>query len=333
MPAIRDRTTAEVLCFTHHLDNYDKTNEQHKTLESLRICELSEKYGYEVVDIRPSWRKYLELHHLPLTALLGDHIHLNPAGKALMASMVIPHLRYDPQPPAGPDRVRYYNAAGKLLGGSFDDAAAAALGNPFRFEFEGNRVDVVAAAAGPFGTAKILIDGKKPSAFRQCYAMTRCSGVPGGGWPAVRCVTLGEGVVAEDWEMTILHANKDWSEFEFAVKGSVTGPDGKGNNREKFVSNSGRLIIEPNTTSFDLLKKPAPPGCKARWSVYGTFCDEWKPAGIADSAKENVYTLVQGLPNGKHVLEIVPNGDGDLPVRYLVAYQPLSPAKSAPGTQ
>jgi hypothetical protein len=328
--AIRNRTTAEVLTFTEHVDYHaDKRLDK----EGARIRELSEKYGYEVVDLRPSWWKYLEVHHMDRMALLSDHSHPNPAGKAVMASMVIPHLRYDPQrQTAAPNRVRYYDAAAKLLQNSFDRAAISSLEKPLRFEFQGNRVDVVAAAVGPFGTANLLIDGKKPSAFRELYAMTRCSGVPGGGWPAVRRVTLGEGVVPENWEMSILRANKDWSCFEFEVKGSVTGPDGQGNNKQTFTSNSGRLIIEPGTTSFDLgkNKKPAPPGYKAKWSVYGTSLDEWKPREIADKAKENLYTLAQGLSNGKHVLEIVPNGDGDLPVRYLVVYQPMPPAKLAP---
>ena len=61
------------------------------------------------------------------------------------------------------------------------------------------------------------------------------------------------------------------------------------------------------------------------------FLDKWKPQDIAEPAKENLYTLAQGLSNGKHVLEIIPNGDGELPVRYLVVYQPLPPAKAAPG--
>ena len=111
-------------------------------------------------------------------ALLSDHSHPNPAGKAVMASMVIPHLQFDPHRRIDAGSGAYYDAAGKLLRGSFDDAAAATLKSPLRFEFEGNRVDVVAAAAGPFGTAKILIDGKKPSTFHELYAMTRSSGAP-----------------------------------------------------------------------------------------------------------------------------------------------------------
>ena len=158
--------------------------------ESARIRELSEKYGYEVVDIRPSWQKYLALHHMDRKELLSDVVHLKPNGVALMASMVVPHLRYDPeQQPAGPDRVRYYDAEGRMLKGSFDDATGVALTRPLRFEFEGNRVDVAAAADGKFGTARILVDGKKPSTFRGMYAATRTNPAPGSWFPAIRCVS------------------------------------------------------------------------------------------------------------------------------------------------
>ena len=111
-------------------------------------------------------------------------VHLKPNGIALMASMVVPHLRYDPQQPrAGPDRVRYYDPKGGVLKGSFDDAAGVALAQPLRFEFEGNRVDVAAAADGKFGTARILIDGKKPSTFRGMYAASRTNSHRAPGFP------------------------------------------------------------------------------------------------------------------------------------------------------
>jgi hypothetical protein len=332
--AVRSRTTAEVLTFTHHIDAGTETNDDRdkNTHESAKIRELSEKYGYEVVDIRPSWQKYLTLHHLDRKELLSDVVHLKPNGVALMASMVLPHLRYDPQqPPVGPDRVRYYDATGSLLKDSFDEAPGVALARPLRFEFEGNRVDVVAPASGNFGTARILIDGQKPSTFRGLYAATRTNAAPGSWFPALRCVELGEGVVPEDWELTITQMNDKCTEFEYEVKGSVTGPDGKGNGKEKFTSNSGRLIVDRETfcfaAAYQIFKKPVPIGFKVTWRVYGTFLDEWKPRAIADPAKENLCTLAQGLPNGKHVLEITPNGDGDLPVRYLVVYQPRPPAR------
>lgn len=329
--AIRNRTTAEVLAFTHHLDAGSKADQEKNTGESAKIREMADKYGYEVVDIRPSWQKYVDLHHMDRKELLRDSVHLKPNGIALMASMVNPHLRYDPQQrPVGPDRVRYYDAEGRLLKGSFDDAQSVALTRPFRFEFEGNRVDVAAAANGKFGTAKILIDGKKPSAFREMYAATRANSAPGSWFPAIRCFELGEGVVPENWELIITAINDKCSEFEYEVKGSVTGPDGKGSSKQKFTSNSGRLIIQPQTSCFEsarqIFKKPVPIGFKVMWSVYAMVPDEWKPQAISDPAKENLYTLAQGMPNGKHVLEITPATVRALQVRYLAVYQPMPPA-------
>lgn len=218
-----------------------------------------------------------------------------------------------------------------MLRSSFDGATGVPLTRPLRFQFEGNRVDVAAAADGNFGTARILIDGKKPSTFRGMYAATRTNSAPGSWFPALRCVELGDGVVPENWELTITRIDDKCTECEYEVKGSVTGPDGKGNSKAKFTSASGRLIIDPETFCFaaahQIFKKPVPVGFKVTWRVYGTFLDEWKPRKIADATKENLSTLAQGLPNGKHVLEIVPNGDGELPVRYLVVYRPMPPAR------
>ena len=94
----------------------------------------------------------------------------------------------------------------------------------------------------------------------------------------------------ENWELTITRMNDQCTEFEYEVKGSVTGADGKGNSKEKFRSTSGRLIIEPDTSSFaaahQIFHKPVPIGFKVAWRIYGTFLDEWKPRRIADAAKE-----------------------------------------------
>lgn len=198
-------------------------------------------------------------------------------------------------------------------------------------------MDVTTTADGKFGTAKILVDGKKPSQCPGVYAATRTNSGIGCWFPAIRCIGLGDNAVPEKWELTVTKISDKCTEFEYEVKGTVTGPDGKGSSKEKFASNSGRLILDPKMFSFDIVrqvfKKPTPVGFKVTWSVYGTFLDELKPQKIADPAKDNVYTLVQGLPNGKHVLEIAPNGNGDLPVRYLTVYQPTPEGATEAGTK
>jgi hypothetical protein len=328
--AVHDRTTAEVLAFTHHIDYCgDRTSYKNLDAESAKIRELAEKYGFETVDVRASWRKYLEVKHLDRRQLLGDGvIHLNKDGQALMAKIALPHLRYiASQPAAGQDRVRYYGASGARLSGSMNDAKGAVLQQPLRIEFEGNRVDVVAMpTTGKLGTAKILIDGQKPSALPGVHAATRSNACPGNWFPALRRVELGGNAVAEKWDLVITKINDQCAQFDYEVHGSITGADGKGNNKQKFVSDSGRLVIDPAWftlgSSYQIFKKSIPAGFRITWKVVENFVNDWKPQPIKDQTKEDLYTLAQGFSNGRHVLEIIPNGDGAVPVNYVVVYQP-----------
>lgn len=42
-----------------------------------------------------------------------------------------------------------------------------------------------------------------------------------------------------------LRCSDDLKNFKFEVSGSVTGADGIGSNTEKFISKSGRVVIDP----------------------------------------------------------------------------------------
>jgi hypothetical protein len=180
--------------------------------------------------------------------------------------------------------------------------------------------------SGKLGTAKILIDGQKPSALPGVYAATRSNACPGNWFPALRRVELGRNAVAEKWDLVITKINDECAQFDYEVHGSVTGADGKGNNKQKFISDSGRLVIDPAWftlgSSYKIFKKSVPAGFHITWKVIEKCVDNWKPQPIKDQTKEDLYTLAQGFSNGRHVLEIIPNGDGDVPVNYVVAYQP-----------
>ncbi len=332
--AIHDRTTADVLVFTHHMQGTKNEGIQkaHDD-ESAKLRELSEKYGYEVVDVRPCWQAYLKNNNLDAFKLVvADLVHLNPDGQVLMAKIAMPHLRYIPNqsPEDGKNHIRYYDASGTLLKGSFDNAQGTILKQPLRIEFEGNRIDIAAMPIdGKLGTAKILIDGKNPSELPGVYATTRTNVCPGNWFPALRRVELGKNTVAEKWDLILTKINENSSAFEYDVKGSVTGPDGHGTSKQKFTSNSGRLAIDPAwftlTASYQIFKKSPPVGFNITWQVIEQFANEWKPQPIKDRTREDLYTLAQGFPNGRHTLEIIPNNDGPLPVRYIVTYQPAQP--------
>ena len=334
---LRSRTTAEMLTLTHHIVGRDDAGrEQYIKVhdnDSEVIRKLADKYGYEVADIRPDWKKQVEANGGNQMLFLSDGTHLSDKGHALMASLVIPHLKFNPeQKPSWHEMVKVYTADGKLWESDKDylPSKGEILSKPFKLQFDGNRVDLIAMPVkdGKPGMAKILIDGKVPSTIPGVYATTRTSQAPKCWWPALRRVDIGSGAapVAEDWTLSFTKVNDNATEFKYELKGSVTGPDGNGKNKEKFTSKSGRMVIDPQwftiTSAFINFKEAPKPGFEVKWKVVAKCVDAWRPNPAADPTKEDRTTLVQGLTNSSHTLEIIPDGDGPLGLRVIVVYQP-----------
>ena len=331
---LRRLTTAEVMPMTHHVSwigngQYQQAHQK----ESQRILEWSDKYGFEAVDIRTDWKRYLQYTKSDGWRLLKDIVHLSPAGETLWAKLTMPHFKYLREAkPDWHDRIRVYTPDGKRF---VSDRAEYPVGRsllkePLRLSFEGSRVDVLAhpAPGAKLGTAKILIDGKAPSSFPELYWATKGSRPPDFFFPMIRRVQLGNAPVLEDWTITFSQIAANGADFQYEVKGSVTGPDGKGNAKEKFVSRSGRLIIDPqwfmipNLVQMVRKGSPYPDGTHCTVSVRANFTDIWKPQLPQNPASEDRCTLACGLANAPHTLEIIPNGDGDLPLWAIVVHRP-----------
>ena len=96
--AVHDRTTAEVLAFTHHIDYCgDRVSYKDLDAESARIRELSEKYGFETVDVRTSWRKVPagEEPRPPPTSRRRRR-PFEPGGQGPDGEIALPHLHTFP---------------------------------------------------------------------------------------------------------------------------------------------------------------------------------------------------------------------------------------------
>jgi len=352
-------TTAEVMPFTHHISWIGNPMHQRgDDRDSEHFIQWSAKYGFEPVDIRTSWKSYLDYKKSTGKEFLKDIIHLAPTGESLWYKITMPHFTYLPATkPYWSDSIKVYTPDGKRFAADEKreyPVVATTLVKPLKLAFEGNRVDVLGApmpGANP-GTANILIDGKAPSAFPELYYATRGSRPPNFFQPMIRRAQVGKDPKIEVWTFTFSKMSKDGTDFEYEVKGSITGPDGKGNAKEKFVSNSGRLILDPQWFWIANLVKgpnkgaPYPDGTSCTVSVCGNFMDVWKPqpavaatpngqvASISWNGfgsvmgmprvegSEDRYTLASGLANGPHTLEILPNGDGPLGLRAIVVYSP-----------
>lgn len=328
---VRRRTASEIALHSDHvtwlpkmpfLDDKEKRNsyEWHNKHSTQWLPAIAQKYGCELIEIREPWKQYIRDNWLQPKDLLSDNIHLNERGNFLLGSLVKRQLRYNPNFPNNlwQDLVKTYVVGkdvkwtnGKLV-----------------LEFEGNRVDVIAAKSTDSKSeqARILIDGKKPSQFPELYTITRPSNAIGVDWPAIIQISWEKPLIVEDWTARITEINEDARKFMFEIVGSKTGFDGSGVSDQKFVSNSGRVVIEPENwwlkNAFEFSRKSTPKGFEIKWEVKPMFVDEYVTPKIEDSTKEYFTTLAQNLSNSKHKLEIIPEPNGILPIQEIRVYRP-----------
>ncbi len=312
---------------------------------------LAQKYNCELVEVREEWKQYLREHKLsPGVLVSGDGVHPNVVGDNLLAALVGRHFRFNPLiPDPWAERVRTYALVHPLdegaddeirftgtpwmLTGNLDDGRMGLGTSPdsaLTLTFTGNRVDILSIPLREhdvkLGTAKIRIDGKPPSADPRLYAYTRPDPTPGSWFPAVLHLEHTAPLVAEDWTMRITAIDEKATHFSYEISGSVTGPDGAGNNQERFVSRSGRIIIKPQdleriTWSHQNMAK-CPVGQEFKWKVIPQFVDTYTPPVATDASRTYAVTVAQGLANTTHTLEIIPNGDGAVPISAIQVYCP-----------
>lgn len=340
---IRRFTTADILLFNDHMNRTGVIPE----LRPKEFAYLAEKYDCEVADVSTEWPQYLKDNHIPTTRLLMDGVHPNDDGFRVLAALIVRHLVYSPLFPSGSyQTVRTYEAKRSVDEGADDEVVfhgtpwtampsgeavgESASGSLF-LKFDGNRVDLVAAydkeaAAGKHGTARVLIDGHPPSENPDLYTITRPSKIIFSNWPCVIRVTHRAPLLVEDWTLKITATNESNTDLQFEVTGSKTGPDGTGTNKELFISKSGRVVIEPRDVNFAaayaLSKRTHPVGYEVHWSVKPQFTDVYQDPVTDDQGKLYITTLAQGLTNGPHTLEIVPNGDGPVRIESIQVYRP-----------
>ncbi len=289
---IRTRTTSEILMQRDHVTKWPVEKPEQKDpmwwdhmMNDVFLPDYAKKYGCGLADVRGQWLSYLKANGLEPKALLKDDVHLNDHGCFVMAEIVKRYLVHKPA----------------LL---TDDAKSSVrtltVGKDHKVEFEGNRVDLVGGKA-----AKVLIDGKSPAEFPECVAFTRTSLSQSYWGPALLRVSSAKPRVLEDWTLKVLEVDEKAEHIRFTVTGSVTGADGEGDSAERFESKSGRVVIEPGDWWIKniqtMTKKAIPPGFEVKWTA----------ALLGDQASG---TVVQGLPNGKHTLEL-PGAEGVTAVR------------------
>ncbi|MGE5610971.1 MAG: SGNH/GDSL hydrolase family protein [Bacillota bacterium] len=317
---VRMRTTAEILMQKDHVTKWPQETPDEKAdkgmwwdymMNHVFLPEIAKKYGCGVCDVRSGWMDYLKTNKLEPKDLLRDGVHLNDQGCYLMAELIKQYLVYRPELPKDS-----WQGMMRTLEVGKD---IAWKDGKLTVEFEGNRVDVLAGKLeGATATARVLIDGKKPSEFAGCYRITRPA--PGPWSPLfVSRVDHEKPLVLEDWTLKITAVDSESKRWSFNVTGSVTGPDGSGSNEQVFVSKSGRVKIDP-AAFFKAGNVPV--GYECKWKVLPMFVDIYATPKVEEASREYATTLAQGLANGTHRLEIISANGKNVPIRAIRVYCP-----------
>lgn len=327
----RSRTTAEIAIVTDHLGSkeYDgkefhSAGEWKEFKRNIFVPLVAEEYDAQLIDITTPWKQYLFTNNFTSQNLLKDGVHPNDHGCYLMSTLVARELVYlaDQQP-----KPKYQNMVREYLIGKDVKFEAGQL----TLEFTGNRIDLIAADKENTATLEVFIDGKKPSEFINTYYHGRSSGCPGVSWPAILNMTSQTLPLLEKWTLTITKVNQANTDFTFKVAGSKTGLDGTGSSQEKFVSNSGRLVIEPKAwmnleRDYEHKGIPVTEGFKIYWKTRPLFVDRYQSPENVDQTIERVTTIVQNIGNKPHTLNLKKSKNGVVPITAIRVYEP--PLKS-----
>ncbi|QDT66997.1 SGNH/GDSL hydrolase family protein [Calycomorphotria hydatis] len=294
----RERTTAEIVLWTSHLnksETLDKDPDNNDRIVAIR--DVAKRYDCMLIDARKNWIEYLQEHNLEPAALLKDSVHLNEDGVKLLGSIVSAELKYEPSLQTG-------KLSGEIRELTLDSPnAISARNGDLIVKFKGNRVTLISDGTGTT-PVEVLLDNKKLDDQKEQWAATRPSAAPKMWMPAFKQVTFENTPVEEKWTLTCLpDSTSDGSKIHFRVEGSVTGEDGEGYSTERFVSKSGRVVIEPKDWHVQWClgyrKIELPEGFQVRWATYPLHTSKYSPQ---PAGTETV--LVQGCENGDHQLTL-----------------------------
>jgi hypothetical protein len=304
---VRERTCADIVLQTDHItrdaslaeptDPASLTPKQWDPwMNHVFLPSTAAKYGACRADIHNLWKDYLRAHQMAASNLLSDAVHLNARGSWLMAQLLNAYLAPLPAKP-GYQPLDNPRVRTKLL--RVEPSAQEAT-----VEFRGTRVDLLFRRDAR-NSVEVTLDGQKPSARGELYGFSRVSAFPQSDWPLLLKVGAQAPLVAERWTLRLSEVSADGKVCRFALSGSVTGEDGAGVSTNRFVSRSGRVVIEPGDWNLaycvSVYKRPLAENWTVAWDAALRGADSAVKPATAPGA-ESVVTLACGLAPGPHTL-------------------------------
>ena len=306
---LRERTCADILLQTDHITRDEMLEEETDPskltpkqwdawMNHVFLPGTAEKYGACRADIHEQWKVYLRKNHLKAADLLKDGVHLNAQGEWLMAELVKAYLA------PLPSRAGYDPFNDTRVRTEFLQLPASAT--TAQVQFDGTRVDVI-FRTGAAVKISVRIDGQKPSSLPELYGFTRVSPYPNSDWPLLLRVGSRAPLVEEQWSVVLSDVADQGHLCHFSLRGSFTGADGEGWCTNHFVSNSGRVTIEPEDWNLAycmaVFGGGLPQGFAATWKSVLRGADE-AAAPPGSPGIEACVTVAQSLKPGHHQLDL-----------------------------
>jgi hypothetical protein len=316
----RERTSAEIVLWTSHLSSREKVDELSKKLDkrSDAILATADKYHCMKINLRKKWCDHLLANNIAVTNLLKDSVHMQKEGCDLYGGFICEELVRDAKLGDNP------TLAGTISSIAMNDPAVkTGPDGSVTLKFTGNRVIAVSDGSGAAGaSAKVLLDGKPMDNVKELWAVTRPSVGPAHIWmPAINNIGFEKTLLEEDWILTCLpDSTPDGKKIHYKIEGSKTGADGEGWSTDRFVSKSGRVIIEPRDWRVEWTlgyrKATLPEGFQVKWKSYPMFTASYEPKPVKTRT-----LLMQGCSNDKHTLTLIPSG-GKLGIKEFIIHSP-----------
>jgi len=308
----RSRSTADIIVASLHLRERDEVISP-ETIDPPQwdaIREVCRDHGVEFVENRREWAIYLQKLGKPIPYLLKDAVHQNDHGALVINENIVRHITKHPDPSYGPDGRERVLRPGEASSVREGESVTKSEGE-IRIRFRGNRVDLLADVQSPGPAFDVLIDGMPAADFP---AFPRTLIVPGPdnhrperGMTADRAphlVRLGEDIVPQDWTIRM---TSDQGDYELI--GSVTGPDGSGNNGADFVSNSGQIRIPTALWRRRLNRDGSYSNRTGDVFTFSVQRATTPTVSFAESGPARV-SLVENAENTWHRIRLVPRGRG-----------------------
>lgn len=354
---LRKHTTADIIVPTIHwrlrgIGNWGKTEDApDQKVQPMR--EIAKKYNVEFVESRREWAAYMKEigwvdTYLKKTRqskfkhgeLLRDAVHQSDYGALLINENIARHITRHPKPdynpaeherrlsPTVPKSIRdgeTVTLAGKWTTDN-DAATTTAKGASMTVTFVGNRLELIGATRPDGGTVEVTVDGK-PAGEAEAYALTFIDPGPRNSRPKRGLITdwaphgakLGKNIVPQKWTIKILD---DQGNYELV--GSVTGPDGRGNNQKDFTSDSGQITIPAELWRNSYNRRAKTFNNKAGdFYTFEVVRQAMPTVSFKGTAGEVVNRrVVSNLPTGRHTVTLTARGDGPVTVQAVDVYQP-----------